>query len=172
MTFQIREATEADAESLHDFMAALVSERLAVLYERPAPPTIQEERDFIRSIREQPGSVHLVAKNGLVLAGTLDFHRDKRPQASHGGAFGMSVAREYRGSGVGKALLEALIAWAPGAGISRLELQVFENNVAAIHLYERMGFLQEGRRRRAVVVGGKKLDVLLMAREVTSVSES
>jgi len=34
--FEIREATEADAELLHQFMADLVSERLPVLYERPA----------------------------------------------------------------------------------------------------------------------------------------
>lgn len=162
---EIREATEEDAELLHLFMADLVSERLPGLYERAAPPTIDQEREFIRSIRESTGVIFVALCGGRIV-GLLDFHREKRPQSAHGGIFGMSVARERRGQGVGTALLATLVAWAHRAGVSRLELQVFENNLGAIRLYERMGFQQEGRRRGAVVVGDKKIDILLMAREL------
>jgi RimJ/RimL family protein N-acetyltransferase len=161
--YQIREATEADAERLQAFVAALISERLPVLFEKSSPPSIDQEREFIRRVLE-PGGVILVASIGDRIVGLLDFHREKRPQAAHGGGFGMSVAREYRHRGIGSALLEALIAWARSNSVRRLELEVFESNDRAIRLYERMGFQVEGRRRKAVVVAGKRLDVLLMAR--------
>jgi RimJ/RimL family protein N-acetyltransferase len=166
LDFEIREAAEADADALHRYMEGIVSERLPVLYDRPKPPSIEEEREFVRAIREVPGSVLLVATQGQEVIGVLDFHREKRPQAAHGGQFGMSVASGYRGQGVGTALLAMLIARAPSAGISRLELQVFENNHGAIRLYERVGFQHEGRRRRAAIVGGVKIDLLLMALEL------
>jgi RimJ/RimL family protein N-acetyltransferase len=168
--FEIREATEADAERLHLFMADLVSERLPFLYERAAPPTVDEERAFVRIVRENPGSVVLVAVSGERIVGLLDFLREPRAQEAHGGRLGVSVARAWRGRGIGSALLRALIARAPRTGIFRLELQVFENNPGAIRLYERVGFVHEGRRRGAVVVDGRRIDVLLMALEIARVS--
>ena len=162
--FEIREATEDDAERLHQFMARLVSERLPVLYERAGPPSVEEERAFVRRVCEAPGGVIFVATSGQRIVGLLDFTRERRLQAAHGGQLGMSVASDYRRQGVGTALLAAMIEWARVHGISRLELQVFETNAAAIQLYEAMGFQNEGRRREAAMVGGKKIDVLLMAR--------
>jgi RimJ/RimL family protein N-acetyltransferase len=163
-SFEIREATESDAEGLHHFMARLVAERLPVLFDRSDPPSIDEEREFVSRIHEPPGGVIFVAVSGEMIVGLLDFHREKRSQAAHGGQFGMSVASEQRRKGVGAALLEALIAWVGDNSVTRLELQVFETNRPAIRLYERTGFQIEGRRRKAVVVRGRAIDVLLMAR--------
>jgi RimJ/RimL family protein N-acetyltransferase len=83
-----------------------------------------------------------------------------------------SVASEYRRQGVGTALLEALTGWCRSNGASRLELQVCETNGAAIRLYERMGFEEERRRRKAAVIDGEKIDVLLMARVSAEKDES
>jgi len=163
----VRPVTEADAEPLHRFMVRIVSERLPVLYERSAAPSIEEEREFIRATGQNSGSAIFVAISEGKIVGVLDFHREKRQQTAHGGSFGMSVSKECRSQGIGTLLLEALISWALTQGISRLELQVFENNRSAIRLYERMGFQHEGRRRRAIVVNDKKIDSLLMALELT-----
>ena len=64
----------------------------------------------------------------------------------------------------GTALAEALIAWAGDNAVTRLELRVFESTRPAIRLYERMRFQAEGRRRKAVVVAGRAVDVVLMGR--------
>jgi RimJ/RimL family protein N-acetyltransferase len=157
---------------MHRYMARLVAERLPTLYQRSAAPSVAEELEFIRSACEASRSVIFVADLEGEIIGLLDFAAERKAQAAHGGELGMSVDREQRGKGVGSVLLAALIAWAPPAGISRLQLQVFENNPRAIRLYERLGFRHEGRRRGAVVVDGRKLDVLLMAREVRPESPS
>lgn len=77
----------------------------------------------------------------------------------------MSVGAEWRNQGVGSRLLTEAIAWAKNTGtISRLELFVYANNTAAIHLYEKFGFAVEGRRRHAVQHNGQLVDDLIMAR--------
>jgi RimJ/RimL family protein N-acetyltransferase len=69
-------------------------------------------------------------------------------QASrHGfGELGMAVAREWRGRGVGSALLAAGIDWARERDLHKVTLAVFPHNTAAIALYEKFGFVEEGRR--------------------------
>ena len=62
------------------------------------------------------------------------------------GELGMAVARPWRGRGVGTALMEAALAWARDQGLHKLSLSVFPHNAAAIALYRRFGFVEEGRR--------------------------
>jgi RimJ/RimL family protein N-acetyltransferase len=62
------------------------------------------------------------------------------------GELGMLVARGWRGRGAGSALVSAAIDWAPGRGLHKLSLSVFTHNEAAIALYRKFGFVEEGRR--------------------------
>jgi RimJ/RimL family protein N-acetyltransferase len=62
------------------------------------------------------------------------------------GELGMLVARDWRGRGVGSALVEAAIGWARDRGLHKLSLSVFAHNEAAIALYRKLGFVEEGRR--------------------------
>jgi ribosomal protein S18 acetylase RimI-like enzyme len=65
----------------------------------------------------------------------------------HGyGEIGMAVAREWRDRGVGSALMVAAIEWARQRGLHKLSLSVFAHNEAAIALYRKFGFIEEGRR--------------------------
>ena len=95
----------------------------------------------------------------------------------HGfGELGMLVDRDWRGRGVGSALVQAAISRARGQGLHKLCLEVFAHNTAAIALYRKSGFAEEGRRtgryRRAsgellglyrhgsgaIAIGGRKPD--------------
>ena len=82
----------------------------------------------------------------------------------HGfGELGMLVDREWRGSGVGSGLLQAAIDWARDQGLHKLCLEVFAHNTAAIALYRKCGFVEEGHRvkhyRRA---SGELWDSIIM----------
>jgi streptothricin acetyltransferase len=52
----------------------------------------------------------------------------------------IAVNEEYRGQGVGRALMEHAIAWARSRGFPGLMLETQNNNVAGCRLYERCGF--------------------------------
>jgi RimJ/RimL family protein N-acetyltransferase len=60
------------------------------------------------------------------------------------GEIGMFVAAEWRGRGVGTALVAAAIDWAKARGLHKLTLSVFPHNEAAIALYQKFGFVEEG----------------------------
>jgi RimJ/RimL family protein N-acetyltransferase len=55
------------------------------------------------------------------------------------------VAADWRGRGVGTALVAAAIEWARARGLHKLTLSVFPHNEAAIALYRKFRFAEEGR---------------------------
>ncbi|HEX6520932.1 MAG TPA: GNAT family N-acetyltransferase [Streptosporangiaceae bacterium] len=67
------------------------------------------------------------------------------------------------GMGLGTCLLEKAKRWAVGHGLHRLELTVMAHNYRAIALYQRMGFVVEGRRSECLFVDGQFVDELYMA---------
>ena len=59
---------------------------------------------------------------------------------------GMWVDPRFRGAGVGRALVDAVIAHARAAGKKRVVLDVVADNTPAAGLYERAGFVRTGRK--------------------------
>lgn len=74
------------------------------------------------------------------------------------------VAASARGEGVGRALLEALIAASEQAGVWTLQAGIFPENAASIALHERCGFRVVGRRERLGRLGSRWRDVLMLER--------
>ena len=69
--------------------------------------------------------------------------------ASYGVAdIGMLVIAGWRGLGLGTLMLDSAIAWATGAGAHKMALEVWPDNAAALELYRRAGFIEEGRKLR------------------------
>ena len=83
------------------------------------------------------------------------------------GEFGMLVDRGWRGRGVGSALLRAAVDWARGRGLHKLCLEVFPHNAAAIAMYRKAGFAEEGRRvRQYRRASGELWDSIVMGLEL------
>jgi phosphinothricin acetyltransferase len=75
-----------------------------------------------------------------------------------------------RGRGVGRVLLEALIASTEAAGIWTIQSGVFPENAASLALHERAGFRRVGTRERLGRRHGRWRDVLLLERRSPTVS--
>jgi ribosomal protein S18 acetylase RimI-like enzyme len=151
--FVIRRARPADARAMARLFAAVAAERDGIATE---PPVDIAERaaQFAATIA---GSVVAVAGGQLV--GMIHVEATR-----HGfGEIGMCVDRDWRGRGVGSALMRAAISLAREQGLHKLSLEVFPTNTAAIALYRKYGFAEEGLRpkqyRRA---SGELWDSLLM----------
>ena len=74
------------------------------------------------------------------------------------------VATSERGRGVGRALLERLIASTESAGIWTIQTGIFPENEASLRLHERVGFRLVGRRERVGKHDGVWRDVLMLER--------
>jgi L-amino acid N-acyltransferase YncA len=74
------------------------------------------------------------------------------------------VAGNFRGRGIGQALLEALIVCSEKYGIWTLQAGIFPENVSSLAIHERCGFREVGRRERIGKQSGKWRDVILLER--------
>ena len=72
------------------------------------------------------------------------------------------VAGTVRGSGIGRALLDALVAAAPSHGIWTIQTSLFEQNAASLALHRAAGFRVVGRRERIAQLDGEWRDALLL----------
>ena len=72
------------------------------------------------------------------------------------------VDERARRSGVGRALLEALVAQAPAHGIWTIQTSIIEANEASLRLHQASGFRVVGRRERIAQLDGAWLDTLLL----------
>jgi ribosomal protein S18 acetylase RimI-like enzyme len=133
-TFQIRPALDADRLALAVLFAAVAEERDGIATE---PPVDVEARAASWTL---DGTLVAVADAELI--GSLHVERSRFGV----GELGMTVAREWRGRGVGSALLAAAIEQAREQGLHKLSLSVFPHNAAALALYRKVGFVEEGRR--------------------------
>jgi putative acetyltransferase len=106
----------------------------------------------------------LLALHGEKVVGMLDLSAGERSDNRHAGRFGMSVARRWRGRGIGRKLLAAAIEVArEWPGFCRIELECVAWNAAGIRLYQGLGFVIEARKTKAVNLRGQPEDMLLMA---------
>jgi putative acetyltransferase len=167
MSISVREATPADAAALLAHLKALAAEPGINIPLAPdeITTTLDQEKSLLASIAEAPNAIMLVAEADGALVGELSLRAiSPRRAVCHVATLGMSVKHDWRRKGVGRALMTEALAWAPTAGITRVELYVYARNAAAIALYEQLGFVVEGRRRNFIREGDAYLDDLVMAR--------
>ena len=163
----VREATPDDAAALIDHVHRLCDEPgVCITMDRDEFTfTVEQERQFVLDVNASENSVFLVAEAaGGGLVGLLVAHGGKRRATRHEAVLAISVNADWRGRGVGSALMARCVEWARATGIvTRLELKVFTRNATAIRLYERFGFETEGVCRRAVFREGRYEDNRVMA---------
>lgn len=130
----------------------------------------ERERDLAEWVGGSRGGEHgvrLVCTSGERIVGTGHISRMSPSRLQHVAHIGLGVVPEFQGLGVGRAIMEGLLAWtrsARGRGITRVDLGVFSINTRAIRLYESLGFQIEGTRRKFVrFEDGSTCDDHLMA---------
>jgi phosphinothricin acetyltransferase len=79
------------------------------------------------------------------------------------------IGPEHRGKGVGKSLMEAMIASSEAMGLWTLQSGIFPENLGSIKLHEKMGFRYIGKRERVGKLDGVWKDNLLFERRSETV---
>ena len=163
--------TEIERISQHTvqgFRAALdivVRERkhLAML---EAPP-LSVVQDWVGD-NTKKGIPQFIALVDGTVVGWCDVMPKEKEGFKHVGVLGMGVLPDYRRCGIGTQLLQETVAAARQFGLERIELEVFASNYAAVALYLRRGFAEEGRLRKSRKLDGAYDDQILMARFLVS----
>jgi GNAT superfamily N-acetyltransferase len=138
----IRRATSADVDGI-----------VSVLWDVGAEGRwIGTEVPFDRVARAAAVAERLVGPDDLWLVADVDANVVGHLVlgiAPYGTAeLGMALLPPWRGVGIGSALLAQGVDWARDAGALKIALELWPGNDAALALYRRMGFVEEGRKRR------------------------
>lgn len=154
----VRAMEPRDVDALHAIMLQPSSRTLTL--QLPYHPAARWQD----AATPRPGFHSLVAEIDGVVVGNLGLHLGSN-RRSHVGDIGMAVHDGYRGRGVGRALMHAMLDLADNwLNLVRLELQVYVDNAPAIALYASSGFVIEGTHRAYAYRDGAWADAYSMAR--------
>lgn len=161
------EAEPADAVAFIDFMNQVARESDYLVMDESGFRFSPEEMERIFEAGiENPSELCLLAKVGSEVIGAISVKSSKQFRISHIGNIFIAIKKDYWGHGLGTILLDEVIEWAQEMDLlKRLELTVQVRNQAAVHLYQKMGFVIEGTQvRGARTDEGEWLDLYYMGR--------
>ena len=141
MNLEVRKATLKDLPTLLKFEQGLIEA------ERPMDSTIKDEYisyyDIAGFIKSEYSEVYVVALNDEIVASgyaiiKADRHYLKHKKQAHLGF--MFVPKKHRGKGFNKLIIAALLKWCKKKVVFEIRLDVYQDNVAAIKAYKKVGF--------------------------------
>jgi len=138
----LRRAEVQDAEIMRDYLQATSAETPYMIREpEETRSDVEEEREFLRKVAENPRRLMVSAFVDGRLAGACSFApATERFRTRHRCTVGISLYRAFWGIGIGTALMREILAGAKAAGFEQAELTVVSINTPAIGLYKKMGF--------------------------------
>ena len=167
MNAEIRELTEADAAIYHALRLRALREHptaFAQPYESQAAASPEEVAERLRETADAPHDFVLGMFWDGRLIGMVGFRRERGERVRHKGSiWGMYIAAEAQGQGLGRMLMRAAIERAAEMpGLEQISLGVISGNEYARNLYLSLGFVSYGLERRAIRVSGTLHDDELM----------
>jgi GNAT superfamily N-acetyltransferase len=135
---KVREATEHDLDALINLYGQLAEDRVE---SQPALPSTAAS--ILTAILRQPGRTLLVASVADSVVGTADLF--VVANLTHGGMSwaiveNVVVDEKQRGTGVGRALMEEVVARCREVGCYKIQLLSRSHRVAAHAFYQHLGF--------------------------------
>ncbi len=123
----------------------------------------QREAEFdAQQADPDPATVALIIEaEGRVVGDVNLFHYDAK---NRNASIGLSIwRREDRDRGYGTDAMRALMRWGfREFNLHRIELSVAPENERALHVYAKLGFALEGRRRESAYADGRYNDEVIM----------
>jgi len=156
----IRTATEDDLPGVLEIHSDAVAHSTAIWTD--VPPDLQGRRDWLEA-HSRPGTTALVAVEGDLVVGYASFGPfHVKDGYRHTVENSVYVRQGHQGAGIGRSLLEALVAGATEAGHHVMVALVEAGNLGSVHLHRSLGFEDAGLLREVGTKFGRWLDLRYM----------
>lgn len=160
-SLKIRLAEADDADAIYEMFTA--SSVYSGTLQLPYPSREYWRRRLCQNTDSVYNLVGIIEDRIVGMVSVVTFQN--RPRRRHVGAIGISVHEDWQGKGIGKELMRAIVDLADNwLNLTRLELEVYAENEAALRLYEHFGFEVEGRLRQHALRDGRFVDSIVMGR--------
>ena len=165
-TVTLRAPKWGDLDEMLYFINSLVEEKAMIMMNEKQ--TRDSEIGWISQLLgsvEKDKMVAVVAEVDGRLVGSCEI-TPKRGYLSHLGSLGISLLAGYRELGIGQEMVLEAEKQAKRLGVEVVDLEVFEANKRAIHVYEKVGYKITGRIPDAVKWEGAYMDALIMTKRI------
>jgi RimJ/RimL family protein N-acetyltransferase len=153
-----------DLDDLFEMINSLVLEKADIAMSEKI--SREEEIDWLAkalSSLEKDEVFYLVAEvDGKVVANS-EIGKGRGSYERHVGGIGIAIKEGFREVGIGTEMMKTLIRQARVMDLKVLRLSVFESNKRALHIYEKVGFVQTGRIPKKFFKEGNYVDEVIMA---------
>jgi RimJ/RimL family protein N-acetyltransferase len=151
-----------DLDDLLELINSLVDEKADIF--RAERVSRLEEIDWLSKTLaglEKDEFFFLVAEvDGKVVASS-DLH-PQRGYDKHVGVIGIVIKKGFRDVGIGTEIMKTLVEHARKTGLKVLTLSAFATNQRAIHVYEKIGFMETGKVPKRHFRDGQYIDEVIM----------
>ncbi len=165
-TVTLRAPKWGDLDDCLHFINSLVEEKAMIMMNEKQ--TRDSEIGYISQLLngvERDKMVAVVAEVDGHLVGSCEI-TPKRGYLAHLGSLGISLLDGYRDIGIGQMLMLEAEKQSRRLGVEVVDLEVFEANKRAIHVYEKVGYKITGRIPDAIKWNGSYMDGLIMVKKI------
>jgi len=169
LDYVIRYPENGDAKSMCDYINFVSQEKTFIRFQGEQI-ALDEEVEYLNGllvkINSKMAVTLLIVADGKVLGNSGIEMKDKTE--SHEGVFGISIAKNIRGEGIGKKLMELVISEAERNifQLKLITLGVFGDNNLAFEMYLKFGFIEYGRLPGGSLHQGKYVDHIYMYKRI------
>ncbi|PHV12403.1 GNAT family N-acetyltransferase [Chitinimonas sp. BJB300] len=161
----IRSVEPTDAQNLLALFQRLDSETNFMLLEpEERNLNLESQTRLLEQFLRAERNIYLVAESDQVIVGFMVGTCGGVQRNRHAMSLVVGVMRERWGQGIGRRLMAECERIALARDIHRFELTVMHENLAALQLYLKAGFMVEGLKRRSIKVGDAWRDEYLMSK--------
>ncbi len=132
-----RNPVPEDAKKIVDFYNYVGGETSYLSFEKDEYPMYEKEQaDEIRGLAGNENNTMLLALDEEEIIGIATIHSSHKIKSRHEGELGIVVAQKYQGQGIGSRMIQMLIDWCKGNGVTtRIRLDTRTDNTMAVSLY-------------------------------------
>lgn len=160
----IREVRLEDAKKYLEMLKKLDTETKYMMYEAYERKTsVEEQKKKIRENIERNNPVFIALVDERIV-GFLEGRRGGANRVRHSIYIAIGVLKDYRGMGIGRALMNTIDDWSIRKNLKRIELTVICENTRALRLYKSMGYELEGIKKGGLIIDGKLVDEYYMGK--------
>jgi len=156
LQLEIRIPTVADAQPVLDFID-IISHESDNLTFGPGEfgITLEQEKNYFSHLKDDKDNIFVICLIDGEIVCVANISTGKRKRMRHAGEIQISIQKKYWNQGIGRTVLYELIKWGKDIRkLRKIDLQVREDNNSAIHLYNSLGFKEEGRISRGFQIEG------------------
>ena len=163
----IREAELEDARAFITLQETIFAETDFMLFGKSdRQMSVQSIRKSMTAWKSSKNSILLLAIMNGQLAGFVQFSGGPGPRALHRASVVIGVKKRFSKKGIASSLMRFGESWAREVGISKLELTVIKENTNAQKLYQKLGFENEGTRKKALIINEQFVDEFYMGKQI------